>query len=62
MWWNDQVKAAVKIKEAAWKGVSGAKYEDAKEKIWKFSKKKRERLKGVYIKPRRRFMSNLEER
>ena len=33
-----------------------------KRDVWKFTKKKRDRLKGVYIKPGRRFMSNLEER
>ena len=31
VWWNDEVKAAVKRKEAAWKEVLGARDEDAKE-------------------------------
>ena len=30
VWWNDQVKAAIKRKEAAWK-VLGARDKDAKE-------------------------------
>ena len=32
MWWNDQVKAAVKRKEDAWKEVLGAKDEVARER------------------------------
>ena len=48
MWWNDVVKAAFKRKELAWK-VLGARDEDAIEVVWKFSKKKRKRLKGVHI-------------
>ena len=31
MWWSDQVKAAGKRKEDAWKEVLGAREEDARE-------------------------------
>ena len=37
VWWNNEVKAAVKRKEAAWKEVLGARDED----VWKLTKKKR---------------------
>ena len=42
VWWNDLVKAAVKRKE-----VLGASYEE--KGVWKSTKKKRGRLKGVDI-------------
>ena len=45
VWWNNQEKAVVKIKEAAWCL-----------EIYKKEKK----LKGVYIKARRRSMNSLE--
>ena len=61
-WWKDQVKAAVKRKEAAWKDVLGARDEDEKERCLEIYKKKRARIKGVYIKARRRFMNSLEAR
>ena len=32
VWWNDQVKAAVKRKEDAWNEVLGARDEDARER------------------------------
>ena len=31
-WWNDEIKAAVRRKEAAWKGVLAASNEETKEK------------------------------
>ena len=34
MWWSDQVKAAVKRKEEAWKEVLGARDEDARKKVF----------------------------
>ena len=48
VWWNDEVKAAVRRKEAAWK-VLAARDEEAKKDVWKLTEKKRERLKDVYI-------------
>ena len=32
VWWNNQVKAMVNTKEAAWKEVLGARDEDTKER------------------------------
>ena len=55
MRWNDEVKAAVKRNEAAWEEVLGASDEEKKERcIWKLKEKKRERLKGVYIRTKRK--------
>ena len=47
MWWSDEIKAAVKRKEAAWKGVLAASDEETKESVWKRTERKREMLKGV---------------
>ena len=41
VWWNDEVKAADKRKEAAWKEVLGARNEDAKEICMKAYRKER---------------------
>ena len=34
VWWNDEIKAAVTRKEAAWKEVLAASDEEAKEKMY----------------------------
>ena len=60
VWWNDQMKAAVKRKEDAWKGVFGTRDKGARESVWKPTKRKRERLKGAFIKVRRSTKSSLE--
>ena len=49
IWWQDEVKVAVRRKEAAWKEMSAANDEKGKEKCRKRTEKRRERLKGVYI-------------
>ena len=42
MWKEEELKAAVKRKETAWKEVLGARDEDAKEKdVWKFTQKRK---------------------
>ena len=51
----------VNRKEVAWKKVLGAIDENVKD-VWKFTKKKQVRLKGVYITPRKMFMNSLEGR
>ena len=49
VWWNDKIKAAVRRKEAAWNEVLTASNEEAKERCIY-----RERLKGVYIRAKRK--------
>ena len=53
VWCYNEVKAAVKRKEAAWKEVL-LEMKIQKKDVWKLTKKKRERFKNVYMKGRRR--------
>ena len=48
VWWNDEIKAAVRKKE-----VLAASNEEEKD-IWKNIVKRREKLKGVYIRSKRK--------
>ena len=34
LWWNDEIKAAIRRKEAAWKGVLAACDEETKERMY----------------------------
>ena len=45
VWWNDEVKAADKRKEAAWKEVLGARDEYAKERCRKAYKEEKRKVK-----------------
>ena len=45
VWWNDQVKAAVKRKEDAWKEMLGARDEDAREMCLEVYKEKKGKIK-----------------
>ena len=45
VWWNDGVKAAVRIKEAAWKEALAASDEEAKERCMKAYRKERRKIK-----------------
>ena len=49
LWWNDQVKAAVERKEAAWKEVLRVRRKLKKKDVLSLTKKKRESLNGIYI-------------
>ena len=53
VWWNDKVKAAIK-RELEMKMQENS--------FWKSTKEKRERLKGLYVKAKRRFRNSLEGR
>ena len=54
MGWNDKVKPVIKRKEDAWKQVLELEMKLQKKDVWKGMEKKRERLKGIYIKAERR--------
>ena len=43
--WNDQVKAAVKRKEDAWKEVLGVKDKDARERCFEIYKEENKKVK-----------------
>ena len=49
VWWNNEVKAAVRKKEAAWKEVWQLAVKRQNKDVWKCTERRRERLKGVYI-------------
>ena len=55
VWWKYKIKAAVRRKEAAWKKVLAATDEDPTERCMEGyrEEKRRERLRGVYIKAKR---------
>ena len=44
----------MKERDAAWKEVLGTRNKDAKDRILRFKRKKRERLKGVYLRAKMR--------
>ena len=49
MWWNDEIKAAVRRKEAAWKEVLAASDEEAKERCMEaYREEKRKVKKCIY--------------
>ena len=62
LWRNDEVKAAVKRKEDSWKEVLGVEMKMQGKGVWKPTKRKNERLKGPFIKVRRRSKNSLEGR
>ena len=45
--WNDEIKAAVRRKEDAWKGCWQLVMKRQKKDVWKHTERRRERLKGV---------------
>ena len=56
VWWNDEIKTAVRRKEATWNGVLAAGDEEAKKRCMDAYKeeKRRERLNGLYIRAKRK--------
>ena len=43
VWWNDEIKDAIRRKEAAWKGLLAAAMKRQKNNVWKRTEKRRER-------------------
>ena len=52
-WWNDEIKTVVRRNESAWKKVLTAVKRQNKD-VWKRTKKRREMLKCVYIRARKK--------
>ena len=52
--WNDVVKVSVERKEAAWKEVLGVMYAASKDRCIEVYKEEKRRLKGVFIRAKRR--------
>ena len=59
VWWNDDVKAAIRKNEPAEKDVLECRDEDAKERFIEVYRKKRERLKGAYIRGKKEVNKQL---
>ena len=49
MWWNDEIKAAVRRKEAGWKGVLVASDEETKERCMEVYRKEKRKVKRCII-------------
>ena len=62
VWWNEQVKAAVKRKEDAWKDVLRASIEDARERRLEVYKEEKRKVKRCNYQSNLRRSSNSLER
>ena len=60
VWWNDQVKAAVKRKEDAWKEVLGARDEDARERYLEVYKTEKRKVKRSIYTSKEEVQESLE--
>ena len=49
MWWGDEIKAAVRRKEAAWKGVLAASNEETKERCMEAYREEKKKVKRCII-------------
>ena len=54
VWWKDELKAACRRKEAAWKEVLAASGEEAKERCIEAYREEKRRPKGVYIRAKKK--------
>ena len=54
VWWSDEIKAAVRRKESAWKRLLAASDEEAKEICMEADREEKRKLKGVYIRVKRK--------
>ena len=64
VWWTNEIKVAVRRKEAAWKEALPASDEEANERCMEEyrKEKRRQRLKGEYIRAKIKSMNSLEGR
>ena len=60
MWYNDEVKAAVKRNEATWKEVLGSRDKDAKERCLEVYKEEKRNVKRCICRTRRGYMNSFE--
>ena len=54
VWWNNEIKAAVRRKEAAWKGVLAASDEKTKERCMEAYREQKRRVKGCIIQSKKK--------
>ena len=49
VWWNDEIKATIRRKEAAWKVVLAASYEETKERCMEAYREEKKKVKRCII-------------
>ena len=49
VWWNDEIKAAGRRKEAAWKGVFAASHKETKERCMEAEREEKRKVKRCII-------------
>ena len=49
-WWKDEIKAVGESKVATWRICREQRMKVRKKEVWKFIKRKREGLRGAYMK------------
>ena len=54
VWWNDEIKTAVRIKEAPWKRVLAASDEETKERCMEAYREQKRKVKRCIIQSRKR--------
>ena len=54
MWWNDEIKAGVRRKEAAWKGVLVASDEETKERCMEAYIEEKRKVKRCIIQSKKK--------
>ena len=57
--WNDEIKTAVRRKEAAWKEVLAASNEKAKQRCMEVYREENGKVKGAYIRAKRKYLNSL---
>ena len=62
MWWNDEIKDAVRIKEAACKGVLEATDEETKERCIEAHREEKRKVKSCIIRSKKKVNKQFEGR